>query len=351
MSRKAVEWQVNWIFILIAGAIILAFFFGVVQKQRSLSEQKLSVTLASQMDAIYAGAIESRGAAQPLSTPKPGIAFSCSKVCECNHVIGRKATEFRDKLLFAPPIIRGSDALAWATEWKMPFRSANFLMLTSPAITYYLIYDAASKQSEQLYRRIAKNLPKEIPIREFSSIGAVSQLSPGTEHTRIIFTGIEPVSQQTLGLNTMFSRSHVSGVFIDPDLRRAVFYDKRPDELQFNAAPSVLLGDATAYAAIFSSDREMYDCVMRRAYGKLELAARLNAERARLLQEEMSATGQVQCNYILQDLESLAQAAATLSSQAAFAAQEDARDTALRSASEIQRQNDQLAKQSCPVMY
>jgi hypothetical protein len=352
MKKQGIEWQVNWIFVLIAGAVILAFFFGIVQKQRSLSEQKLSITLASQMDAIYAGAIESRGTAQPLSTPQPGIAFSCSSVCECNFIIGRKTTEFRDKLLFAPPIIKDGDAWVWASEWKMPFRTANFLMLSSPAVTYYIIYDAGSPLSEQLYRRLSKNLPKEIPMRAFSSIGAVGQVSlPGTEYTRIIFAGIEPASHSTLGLSTVFSEEKVSGVYLDPDLRRAVFYEKEPDELRFNSVPAILAGEASVYAAMFASDKTMYDCIMKRAFSHLERSARISVERSKILQEETTALGELQCAYVLQDLESLAQSAKTLSVGGTFSEQETARDTLLRAQSEIQRQNDLLARQSCPVIY
>ena len=41
MNRKGFELQFNWIFVLIAGALILAFFFTIAQKQRNLSQQSV----------------------------------------------------------------------------------------------------------------------------------------------------------------------------------------------------------------------------------------------------------------------------------------------------------------------
>ena len=41
MNKKGIiEIQFNWIFVLVVGAIILVFFFGFVQKQKSFAEEK-----------------------------------------------------------------------------------------------------------------------------------------------------------------------------------------------------------------------------------------------------------------------------------------------------------------------
>ena len=130
MNKRGIEMQAHWIFILIAGAIILAFFFSIVAKQKSLSEQKISITLSSNIEAVFSGAIESKGTAQLLTVPKDGIAFACSEGCDCNFWIGDKATSFRDKIIFAPKIVIGQDATAWSNEWKLPFRVSNFLIFS-----------------------------------------------------------------------------------------------------------------------------------------------------------------------------------------------------------------------------
>ncbi len=355
MSKRGIELQFHWIFILIAGALILAFFFNVVQKQQVLSEQKLAITLASQMDAIYTGAIESKGTVQPLATPRPGIAFSCSDACECNYRIGSKATEFRDKLVFAPAFLKDQDTLAWAAEWKLPFRIANFLMLSSPNIKYNIMYDVGNQRSAQAYKRFIKTLPKEVNQETFSSMGVMGQFTPqGNAHTRFVFIGIAPQSTSTLGLSQEFEHEDVSGIYIDPDYRTVVFYEKEPDELSFNAYPSILAGEATAQAAMTAADHLLYDCVMKRAFERLSVIAQVQRSRAQAIQAEMDLLGRVECTYVVQDLEGIATAAGALAHSPDFRLQELTESNLgiiLGAQGELERQNTNLFRQSCPELY
>jgi hypothetical protein len=363
MKKRAIELQFNWIFVLIAGAVILAFFFNVVQKQRSLSEQKLAITLAAQMDAIYAGALESKGTTQPLATPTPGIAFSCSKVCECNFYIGKKATEFRDKLVFAPALIKDQDAIAWAAEWKLPFRVANFLFLTSPAIKYYLIYEASNPQSRQVYQRMLRNIPKEVVQETLSSPGMVGAIMPqGYAAARLVFLGIEPANQETLDLREEFSHERVSGISIDTDLKSVIFYEKSDENLlQFNSytVPLALalpdLGDASLAGAFVAEDHVMYGCMMKRAFDKLKLVAEISAKRAASLNQDLQQRQRIECVYVMQNLNAIATAAQAVADAPALSAQDarvaEAFTTILNTQGDLQRQNSNLILQSCPELY
>jgi hypothetical protein len=360
MSKRAIEMQFNWIFILIAGAVILAFFFNVVQKQRTLSEEKLSIKLASQMDAIFSGAIESKGTIQPLATPQPGIAFSCSDTCVCKYHVGKSGIEFNDKLIFAPPLIKEQDARAWAVEWKLPFRIANFLMLTNPAIKYYLVYDSANPLSAQAFQRISKGLPKEINRETISSPSGAGDVSPGGYvQTRFVFIG---TSEPDLGnLRMEFQSEDVSGVWLDDTLEKVVFYEKSdPDRLEFNQYPSSLAGEETAYAAIFAADHMMYNCMMERAFDKLGAIAGVHEARARALQETMGAldTPRLDCvgayDPIITSLANMRQKAVLLGTS--FSQEADAQGAGalagiLGVQTELNTQNTNLIKQNCPEIY
>ena len=354
MNKRAFEIQIHWIFILIAGAVILAFFFSVVSKQQVLSEQKLSITLSYQMDAVFAGAIESKGTTQPLVTPMPGIAFSCTNVCDCNFHIGKKATEFQDKLIFAPSMIKDFDAWAWTIDWKLPFRVTNFLMLTNPRIKYYFIHDSNNQDSVQLYQRLIKEIPTEINQQTIESSYVTSVSHDGSAHTRFVFIGTSPQAVKLHLLHTSFEEEDVSAVWIAPDLSRVVYHEKRdPDELEFNQYDLPLAGDATAYASIFAADHQMYDCMMQRAFGKLQSVAFMHNERAGLLQQEMEALQRFDCQYIREDLKSVEDAARVLTNMATLRSPEI--DEPLRTIRnirhELKRQNDVLVKQNCPELY
>lgn len=354
MRKKAIELQFNWIFILIAGALILAFFFSVVQKQRALSEEKLSITLSSQMDAVFAGAIESKGSTRPLATPKPGIAFSCSNVCDCFFRIGEKDNPLDDKLLFAPAMIKDQDSRAWAVEWKLPFRIANFLMLTSPAIKYYLVYESSNPRSAQLYQKLRKGLPQEINAETISSASGAYGVQPeGYLHSRFVFIGTS--APDIRELNPAFGDAGVSGVWIDEDLRNVVFFEKiEPDELEFNQYQSLIAGEVGAFGAIFAADHDMYNCMMRNAFGRLSIIAKVHAERASALQEIMEnlVEPRLECSgayaAIIPELENVGQKAELL--MTSFPDEETLRNVA-GGQSVLQQYNQNLILQSCPELY
>lgn len=355
MNRRGIELQFNWIFILIAGALILAFFFSVVQKQRALSEEKLSITLASQMDAVFSGAIESKGTGQPLAIPRPGIAFSCTEVCDCFYRIGKKSTSLEDKMLFAPPLLKDQDARALALEWKFPFRVANFLLLTNPGIKYYFVYDSASQPSVQLFQKIRRALkPEDINAEPVSSPAGVFGIAPrGYLHTRFVFIGTDQPDLR--GLNAGFESEDVSGVWIDKDAQKVVFFEKSdPDILEFNEYQSLLAGEVTMLASIYAADHWMYNCMMRQAFDRLGIIAQVHARRSRSLQSEMESPAEprLECSgayaSIIPELESLAQKSAVLGTSFP---DEEALRNALGFQSGLQKQNQNIILQSCPELY
>jgi hypothetical protein len=362
MSRKGFELQFNWIFILIAGAVILAFFFSIVQNQRALSETKLSSTLLSQMDAVFTMAIENKGGTEPLVTPKPGIAFSCPDTCVCNFYIGKIPNSFGDKIIFAPALIKEQDSRAWAVEWKMPFRVANFLMLSSPETKYYFVYDSDKPYSAQLFQKINKAVPPEIVREIVSSPSLVSSIMPGGyEHTRFVFIGTEIPGLYMDSLNFAFAEEDVSGVWIDQDARQAVFYEKHDaDELGFDQYPSLLAGDATAYAAIFASDHFMYNCGIRSAFEKLSVVAGVHAKRAEALKNaaESADPPRLDCSGAysqiipyLADVSAKALLLGTSFPEANTADEAGALGSVLGAQSLLQQGNQNLILQSCTEIY
>ena len=119
---KGFELQFHWIFILIAGALILAFFFSIAQKQKVISEQRLEFSISSELEGVVAAAIGGKGSARIIQNP--GVSFSCKEGCACT-LKNRDAKE----LIFG--LTSGGDTLSlWSKEVLMPYRVANLLFLT-----------------------------------------------------------------------------------------------------------------------------------------------------------------------------------------------------------------------------
>ncbi|MEM4263653.1 MAG: hypothetical protein QW666_02035 [Candidatus Woesearchaeota archaeon] len=354
MKKKGFEMQFHWVFILIAGAIILAFFFSLVQKQRALSEEKLSITLATDMEAVFSGAIESKGTAQPLVIPRTGIAFSCSQACECNFVIGKKATEFRDKILFAPSLLSGQNAVAWAQELKMPFRVANFLYLTNPNIKYYLVYEASNQDSLKLYRIISDALPQGLNLESIDSTGKVKGLKAGGfQETKFVFLDItSDVESVLVGLDRSFRKEKVSAVLVQPASKLVSFFEKEnSNSLEFSKSLSVFIGEPSIFAAIFSSDSQMYECGMRSAFSRLSHVAQIIYERAQKLQDEMQLQNRTECIYLLDSLESIKESSNQIVSAPLIYEKIQDVNNIVSQEEALERENRNIIQLSCPEIY
>jgi hypothetical protein len=195
-----------------------------------------------------------------------------------------------------------------------------------------------------------------------SSPSDADAVSPaGYVHTRFVFIGTEEPGNYMESLNTGFANEDVSGVWIDQDARKAVFYEKPdPEELRFEQYPSLLAGDATAYGAIFASDHFMYNCIMRRAFEKLGIVARVHAKRADALRAEMESASpkRLECSgaysQIKPELSDIAQKAELLGSsfpEADTPEKAEALGSILGIQSGLQQKNQNIILQSCPELY
>jgi len=341
--KKAIELQFHWIFVLIAGAIILGFFFTVVQKQRSYAEQRVSIRLSSDIEAVFSGAIESKGTVQFLPTPSGGINFFCSNACECTFGIGQKSTGFRDKIIFAPDFLDGFDIVAWALEWKQPFRVANFLYLTNQNIKYYLVYDENNAASKRLFSTMNKELPDEINLAIISDPSEIANLFPeGWQETRMAFLEINPYNYID-SLSEEWEKERLSMVHLSPPL--VLFFEKEENALDFNSDTSLLAGEPTFYAAIFSSDKIMYDCNMESAFNRLANVGKVLSERTKILDERSE-----RCIYFSEQVDSIVSIAQRAAPQMRLG--NPAPVNELNSAvAELEQQNKQMIQESCPEIY
>lgn len=344
MKKRGLEMQAHWIFILIAGAIILAFFFSVVVKQKALSEQKISIALSSNMGAVFSGAIESKGTAQLLSVPKQGIIFSCSEACECSFWIGGKATQFGDKIIFAPNTVIGQDAVAWSNEWKLPFRAANFLYITNPNVRYYFVY-VPGTSGERLLAGINKSLPPGLNAGFLAGPDVSSVPYGGFQETRFVFLDVPDSDVRLEKLSRDFRKKKVSAVNIRQNT--VTFYEKMPGELYFTSGVSPFVGEALLFAAVFAADKQMYDCGLQSSFAKLNRVANVIHGRAVQIQKNLSLS-KPECVYVLDDLRVLADLSGRFSVSMDFL---QSIGGITNAANSVERENKNLILLSCPEMY
>ena len=299
-GKKGFEMPFHWIFILIAGAIILGFFFSIAYKQQDISQERLQLTLASAIENSFTGAIAGKGIAQSLSMPPQGIEFECTEGCTCEFKVKKAARQFGEKSIFAPKLLEDRSLFVWSIAWKQPYRTTNFLFITNPKIKYYLVYDNSNAFSKSLLEQITKKIPPPIKQRgvtltEFNydkiSLAEMSNVKEDDyQHTKFVMLNVEPDK-----LDNSFRKASISGVKID-EIGVIRFYEKKKADLRETSYLSYT-GLPTIFAAIFAEDHKMYECGLRTAFRKLAHVSQLYAQRGATLQEKAFEAEKVWCTF------------------------------------------------------
>ncbi|MDP7323713.1 MAG: hypothetical protein QF632_03050, partial [Candidatus Woesearchaeota archaeon] len=161
-KKAAIEVQFNWIFVLIAGALIIGFFVMIVSKQQTSVKSEINIVVSRAIEAILTGSKVSADSASPGSLPVGNIEFDCD-----SYSVGDVERKLKQMTVFAPDLIKGKQIITWSLPWNVPFRATNLLLLTSPQVRYIFVYDSTDLTNplnafaDKLYNKMDEQLEFE----------------------------------------------------------------------------------------------------------------------------------------------------------------------------------------------
>ncbi len=296
-SKKAqeAETQFKWIFVLIAGAVIIGFFSIVVIKQKASSETSISAKLTQQLNTVLTGSKVTAGTFQEIDTPKFSVEFSCN-----DYYVGDISKRLNNKIVFAPEKIEGRMINTWTLEWNAPYKVANFLYITNPDIRYVFVVEESLKDLsffEQLNTSLPVKLNRNFNILTYDEDpeSEYSTLKPRAEtHTRFIYLTEEKFTPK---IPPLFSGREVSGLLILPiyagtgDINNLVFLKNDGDELVVRELQDSTftkiryLDNPTLYGAIFSTNPDTYVCTLNKAWLQWNVMSEVISEKVLQLKE------------------------------------------------------------------
>ena len=141
--------ELNWVFILVAGAIILGFFTGFAFKYKSLQEEKLSIELLTKLDNSLTSLQSS-----PYNTITE-INLPKDIEVRCNEIKIDKEKFKTNNLIFSQNKLRNK-MLIYYKPFKAPFKIADF----------YFIIDGTKNNvypKDQNSRIYLENLKENLP--------------------------------------------------------------------------------------------------------------------------------------------------------------------------------------------
>lgn len=319
-KRGAIEVQFNWIFILIIGAIILIFFFGIVRTQKQVSEKKISTTVRRDIGAILTGAGVSTGTTSLVEIPKLEIDYDCE-----GYSI-EKTNPIKPIVSFSPNSINDIRLMLWALDWNIGYRITNFLYITSPNIRYILVFK--DNDQKKFVDIINETLPpryideeKDIKIlmnkekMELDSNDNFIGLEDKNDYkVRFVFFDEEPEGLNINELEKMEDED-VTAIKIEQDSNcgdnldcfgELKFYKKNNNVFGSSYGDSPYIKLPSLIGAIFS-DLETYNCDMENAFKRLQLVTEIYLDKTKVLKEYYTETFNHQCLTSINEIETVLQ--------------------------------------------
>lgn len=269
-KKGAADMQLNWAFVLVAGAIIFALFAGIIAKERNISGASKNALMLKNLDSILSSSESASGNVNAIAMPNAKIEFGCN-----NYAIGMVSKQFNAMSVFAPSALEGDKIITMALGWGIPYRAANLVYAANPLARYIFIGNS------DFARNIFEAMPEEINTDGYTTIQAVQD--EGDKIVRLIFFGQDPEIPESLkGANSEITALKVEG---DENTGLLEFFGSANGQFE-SKGKSYYIKESTLIGAIFADNPEGYNCAMKNAFKKLNIASRMHQKKANALEAQ-----------------------------------------------------------------
>ena len=268
-TKKAqLELGFNWIYMLVAGGVILLFFVGIVVKEKFRAEENLGQDLVRTMESLFTGAQVSEKTKNVIDI---GSLADFTLYFDCEDQVttyGLKETSARAENIvdpiFSPNELKATKMIAWSLPYNFPYKVADMLFITS-SNTKYILYSGIT--TDLFLKEFLKATGSEFNTHQLNSEKEYQTLDPGNNfQIRIVdFTGqlITP-TKKTIPLSLQkFDNTKVSAI-VFTGKNMFDYYQKQGNIwTKKTVVPLRVISlsderDAAKYAAIFAQVKEMY---------------------------------------------------------------------------------------------
>lgn len=286
-NRKSgqVEITFNWFYLLIAGAVILLFFVGIVMKQKASAEETFGIDVIRIMQSIFTGAQVSEKTQNIINVA--GLAdytlyFNCEEETSAQgresvgeYGIKDHSARVENNIdpLFAPLEIKTTQLITWSLPYKFPFKVIDFLFITS-ANTKYILTGEREFAFEFL------NATEKLNRDYFFGEDDYKKLDPKKNYQFRFVDLNGDLIKEGKALPEKFAgvddNKVTAAVFLND---KVDYYQKSQDrgntwhKISRNSVRVISVGgerDAAKYAAIFAGNDKIYLCNMQKAFQRLK---------------------------------------------------------------------------------
>lgn len=144
--------ELNWVFILVAGAIILVFFTGFAFKYKDLQEQKTAIEILTTLDNTLTSFKSS-----PYKTFDE-INLPIKLEITCNEIKVNNENFKTNNLLFSQARLKNK-MFIYYVPFKAPFKISDFYLISDLNRKFHLVHDSST---QSYIIELINNLPQEL---------------------------------------------------------------------------------------------------------------------------------------------------------------------------------------------
>ncbi len=318
MNRRGVTGQtLLWIFVSVAGAVILVFFIRFAGQILGTGEKSTQMESLVQLEEQLTALSGSENTFKMLEGSEP-FDFLVS----CNGLLAGSFHRTNSLFLFSDPHLTGQQLAVWTKRFRFPFSIGNLFFVSNQDERYVLVYDAAS---EDFVRSL--EIPEIFHVQKIALQDLKLQVLAQTasRFTLVFFTSLRDPGV----IFNSFTFKDIRVLEIDENNHRYIIHRKNGETQGTYLNTDLLVG------FIFGS--ENFDCMMGKVYEELgNLAVIYQGKMDALAQKTQDA----QCRNIF------------VTSKQLLASFKDARgqeSSAL--AKQLMDTNTELAKDGCATIY
>lgn len=275
-NKKGVDVVFVWIFVILAGAVILSFFVSFSFRHAESSITVTNIRYLDTVSSIITTFATSLEADKTVNLPtKVEVFFHCDGLLMMadNKEFNK---QIPNHIVFGTEKLIDDKILLWTLPWKLPYAITNLIYTTSPHVKYFLIYDSRSRD---FVSQISSKIPSRFLVEtidvnnlNLEKIDNDAKLRSYYKNKFVFFTTPKKLDE----ISNMKTNSSI--VEIKPgDYGDVVFYE---DGMQ---KASQYIGDGIIYGAVFVDDYDNYACLLGKTMDKAAQITSLYSEKARLL--------------------------------------------------------------------
>jgi hypothetical protein len=285
-SRKGFELQFNWLFVIIGGSILLAFFFMLITRQTSGSEDELGLSSQQEIDSIFR-ANQAASETQKLLPFDKKISFFCSSSGNdflSEYYVGssKVSTGYNYRVIFAPTFLESTEIIMKNAPFKSPYNVMSFIYLTNKHTEFVFV---GEDTDNPFFSQLATLLPMNSTIHDSATLS--SYKNTNYDHTVFLlnFSDKDLLDGKLVNFNKPTDEGRAYALLLDSagsiadSYGNIIFYEYKPGTGFDEAGTAGFMGPELLAGAIVSHDRNLYSCELRKALLRLNFTLELHKKK------------------------------------------------------------------------